>query len=48
MDFAPGCTSHKTTPTLGPRLLDGPLRVEYWNGHDFEGAPALRARARDA
>jgi len=48
VDFAPGCTSHKTTPTLGARLLDGPLRVEYWNGTATEGEPALVRESRDA
>ncbi|MEX2207086.1 MAG: glycoside hydrolase family 3 C-terminal domain-containing protein [Myxococcota bacterium] len=48
IDFAPGCTSHKTTPSLGARLLDGPLRVEYWNGPVAEGAPALVRESRDA
>jgi beta-glucosidase len=48
VDFAPGCTSHKTTPALGARLLDGPLRVEYWNGATAEGAPALVRESRDA
>jgi beta-glucosidase len=40
----PGCTSHKTTPTLGPELLAGKLSVEYWNGHDRRRP----ARVRDA
>ncbi len=48
VDFAPGCTSHKTTPALGARLLDGPLRVEYWNGAMAEGEPDLVREARDA
>ena len=48
VDFAPGCTSHKTTPALGAHLLDGALRVEYWNGPAAEGEPALVREARDA
>ncbi len=43
--FEQGCTSHKTLPALGRRLLDGKLRVEYWNGHEPSGAPA---RAHDS
>ncbi|HTO06735.1 MAG TPA: glycoside hydrolase family 3 C-terminal domain-containing protein [Myxococcota bacterium] len=39
--FEPGCTSHKTLPALGAESLAGPLRVEFWNGHGFDGAPAL-------
>ncbi len=48
VEFAPGCSSHKTTPALGSRLLDGPLRVEYWNGPTADGAPALVRESRDA
>jgi len=44
----PGCTSHKTLPALGPGLLDGKLRVEYWNGHEPSGAPALVRESREA
>jgi len=44
----PGCTAHKTTPTLGPSLLAGKLSVEYRNGHDFAGAPARVRDAREA
>ncbi len=43
-----GCTSHKTTPALGGRELDGPMRVEYRNGTSFDGEPALVREARDA
>jgi beta-glucosidase len=39
--FEPGCTSHKTLPALGRELLAGPLRVEYWNGHEPAGGPVL-------
>jgi beta-glucosidase len=46
--FEPGCTSHKTLPALGPDLLDGPLRLEYWNGHEASGAPALVREASEA
>jgi beta-glucosidase len=46
--YALGCTSHKTTPVLGSRVLDGPLRVEYRNGHAAEGAPVLVRESRDA
>jgi beta-glucosidase len=44
----PGCTSHKTLPALGPESLAGPLRVEFWNGHGFEGPPALAREAPEA
>jgi beta-glucosidase len=46
--FALGCTSHKTTPALGSRVLDGPLRVEYWNGPTPNGEPVLVRESRDA
>ena len=46
--FALGCTSHKTTPALGSRVLDGPLRVEYRNGSTFDGEPVLVRESRDA
>ena len=39
--FEPGCVSHKTLPTLGADSLTGPLRVEYWNGHEPQGTPVL-------
>jgi beta-glucosidase len=48
VDFAPGCSSHKTTPALGARLLDSALRVEYWNGPTAEGDPVLVRESRDA
>ncbi|MFI5317354.1 MAG: beta-glucosidase family protein [Myxococcota bacterium] len=46
--FEAGCTSHKTLPALGPDLLEGRLRVEYWNGHEATGAPALVRESREA
>src|SRR5262249_53580901 len=46
--FEPGCTSHKTLPALGSQLLAGKLRVEYWNGHDFAGTPALVRESSEA
>jgi beta-glucosidase len=46
--FEPGCTSHKTLPALREPLLDGPLRVEYWNGHEPVGAPARSAESRES
>jgi beta-glucosidase len=46
--FELGCTSHKTTPTLGDRVLAGPLRVEYWNGAEATGEPVLVRESRDA
>jgi beta-glucosidase len=46
--FEPGCTSHKTLPALGPELLDGKLRVEYWNGHEPSGPPLLSRESREA
>ena len=46
--FEPGCTSHKTLPALHAPLLDGPLRVEYWNGHVPDGAPARTSESRES
>jgi beta-glucosidase len=46
--FELGCTSHKTTPALGSRVLDGPMRVEYRNGASFDCEPVLVREARDA
>ena len=46
--FEPGCTNHKTLPALGPGLLEGKLRVEYWNGHEPSGAPLLSGESREA
>jgi beta-glucosidase len=46
--FERGCTSHKTLPALDSDLLDGKLRVEYWNGHEPSGAPALSRESREA
>jgi beta-glucosidase len=40
-----GCTNHKTLATLGAELLAGPLALEFWNGHEFRGAPALAREA---
>lgn len=46
--FEPGCTSHKTLPALGPELLEGKLRIEYWNGHEPSGPPLLSRESREA
>ena len=46
--FEPGCTSHKTLPALGPDLLEGRLRAEYWNGHEASGAPLLVRESPEA
>ena len=42
-----GCFSFKRTPVLDARVLDGPLRVEYFAGREREGEPVLtRGRRR--
>lgn len=35
--FAPGCNIDRSVPALTTPLLDGPLDLEIFAGHDFEG-----------
>lgn len=45
--FAQGCTIHRSTPPLAAPVLDGPMTVELFEGHDPVGEPAAATTAAE-
>ncbi len=48
VNFALGCDIDRSVPALARPLLDGPMELEIFTGHDFEGPAALTKPADKA